>query len=402
MDRTKEEILKELKPKKINLKVDVFEEIILQDISQHDPEIRIKLNRDLTKEFIKWLMDKPEAKEQVKLSIKGETRSGKSLIALKIANLLTNYYKKPFDTDKIVCANQKELRQKLNKAEFGDTQVIDENSFANVGMGSMTELQQLKDINGIIAQENIHMIYITPSTFLNVGATLGLSYFGKDTKNWISRFLLYSLKGNVPQLLGYVVIDVGSLYSDNGCLVYREVGACTNPKRKLLNDIPKDLIKHSTCIPKDDKGNITDKDKLSNTDTNKCPLYDVCKSPLADYIRKKSKWIEREMKGGLGEREQEKMEVSIQLIKLLGDYDEDSQTFKIRAKNGKELKLKIKMKLPAINNTKYTGTEMEEIIQMVLSLTDLEFFKDVCKTLDIDFEKTFNDTIGSSDNNTNV
>ena len=377
--KSKQEIIEELKPKNIMFKVDRFEELILQDISQYDEDTKIKLNRDLTKDFNKWLLGKIEAKEQIKINIKGETRSGKSLIGLKINFLTTKEYEhKEFEIEKIVCANQKELRVKLNTCEFGDSYLIDENAFANVGMGSITELQQLKDINNIIAKQNIHMVYITPQTFLLTGATMGLSYFGKDTKNWVSRFLLYSLKGGTPVLLGYVIFDVGSLFRDTGCLIYKLTGGCTNPKRLELKDIPKEYIEYSDCIPKTNgkvEGEILD-------DKKNCPFYKICKSPMCAYEHKKDKWIEREMRGGIGERELERYEISLRLFKELVILNEETGKLRLNAKNGKELKLKLKMKLPTLSNTKYTGVEVEEILQTTISLLDKSFFDDTCNAID--------------------
>jgi len=202
----KQEFEKLLEVKNINFKVDKFEALILQDMTRFDEDTRIKLNRNLTKTFNEWLQGKLEAKEMVKINIKGETRSGKSLIGLKIIFSLTKFYDdKNFDTENQVCANQKEYRQKVAIAEFGDSFLVDENAFANVGIGSMSEVQQLKDVLNITAKKNLHTIFITPRAFLDTGATMGLAYYGKDTNNWLSRFLLYSLKNNMPTLLGYVV-----------------------------------------------------------------------------------------------------------------------------------------------------------------------------------------------------
>jgi len=377
----KNKILDELKPKNIKFKVDRWEELVLQDLSTFDEDTKIKLNRDLTKDFNNWINDKLKAKEQLKINIKGETRSGKSLVGLKIVYLSTKFYKnKKYEIEKIVCANQKELRTKLNTAIFGDSFLIDENAFSNVGVGSMSELQQLKDINNIIAKQNIHMVYITPQTFLNTGATLGLAYFGKDTNNWLSRFLLYSLKNNMPQLLGYVVFNVGALFSDNDCLIYKQLGGCTNPNKISLKEIDKNYLKYSDCIFDKDFNS----EKLIHT-KQVCPFYDVCNNPMSLYEHKKDLWIKREMSGGLGEREVEKLEVSLKLYKSLVIIDENNN-IKLNAKNGKELKLKIKMKLPTIINTKYTGTEIEEIIQTIISLNNLDFFKDVCKSINKDFK----------------
>jgi hypothetical protein len=394
--KSKTEILAELNPREIKFKVDAFEELILQDMSKFDDDLKVKLNRNLTKLFNWWLENKVNQKEQIKINIKGSTRAGKSLVGLKIIEKVTSMYDYlNFDTEYQVCANQKELKQKLQNAEFGTSFLIDENAFANVGAGSYTETQQLKDINNIIAKQNIHMIYITPEIFLNVGATIGLSYWGKDTKNWVSRFLLYSLKGNAPSLLGYVILDVGELFRKTGCLIYSKTGGCTNPKRLQITDIPKEYILHSDCIPIDIKNeldkyyNIDESNTLIHNAKKTCPFYELCNSQLKIYEMKKDKWIAREMKGGINEREKERLEVALLLYKQLISIDEKTNNIRLNAKNGKELKLKVKMKLPLITNSKYTGTEVDEILQLVISLMGTEFFQEVCSLLELDFEKEY-------------
>ncbi len=305
-----------------------------------------------------------------------------SLIGLKIIKKTTDFYEYlKFDTEKQVCANQKELKQKLQDCEFGESFLIDENAFANTGMGSMTEIQQLKDINNIIAKQNNHMVYITPKMFLDVGATLGLAYWGKDTKNWLSRFLLYSLKANSPTLLGYVVFDVGSLFQETGCLIYNKTGGCTNPQRLLVDEIGKDYIENSECIPK----KYNKKDLIENK--KQCPFYNLCNSQMCHYEKKKDKWIDREMKGGLGEREIERIEIAIKLFTLFAIWDSERSSFRFKAKNGKELKLKIGMKIPLITNSKLTGTEKEEIMTLMLSLLDFEMLEDTCKLVGKDHKE---------------
>lgn len=381
--KTKKEILEELKPKNINFIVDVFEDLILQDISISDDSIKLKLHRDLTKYFNDWIKKKLKAKEQVKVNIKGDVRSGKSLVGLKITSTTTkNYENKIFNIEKIVCANQKELRKKLNKCDFGDSFLIDENVFANVGAGSITEFQQLKDINNIIAKNNNHMIYITPQVFLKTGATLGLSYYGKDVNNWLSRFLLYSLKNNMPILLGYVIFDIGALFIDNGCLIFKKTGGCTNPNRLKIENIDKNYIKYSSCIPeKYDSKNLINDEK-------QCPFYNICTSQMCKYEHKKDKWIEKEMKGGLGDREAERYEIALTLLKkLVVTYNEENEKYMLDAKNGKELKLKIKLRMPMLSNAKFTGVEIEEIQQLVMLLTSKSFIKEICNSLELDYDK---------------
>ena len=382
--KTKQEIIKKLEPKNINFKVDKFEDLILQDATRFDEDTRIKLNRNLTTTFNQWLKEKLKAKEMIKINIKGETRSGKSLIGLKILYEITKFYNYKFDTYKQVCSNQKEYRQKVSRANFGESFLIDENAFSNVGLGSITEIQQLKDILNITAKQNLHSIFITPRTFLDTGATMGLSYFGKDINNWLSRFLLYNLKNGIPQLMGFVIFDIGRLFQNEGCLLYKYIGGCNNPKRlttqEILNLENGAIVKYSDCIKKDFK-----EDKLYDW-TKQCPFYNICNSQLCKYEHKKDKWIKKELEGGMDEREKERYETAIKVFVKLAYYNEQ-QEIRLKAKNGKELKVKIKMLLPKISSSKYTGLEIDEILTMVTSFNDLEFLQDTCNNIELDYNE---------------
>lgn len=374
--RSKEQILKDLKPKEINFEMDEFEEIKILDWAEMSENMKQRLHRDLTHTFNNWIQGKHRRKEQVKINIKGQPRSGKSLIGLTITRKNCTLQEKEFNVDKSVCANQKVLKQKLFGCEFGDSFLIDENAFANVGAGSMTEMLQLKDINNIIAKNNNSLVYITPMVFLNTGAPYGLEFYGKDIKNWLSRFLLYDTSQNTPILLGYVIFNIGKLFQDEGCLIYSQTGGCTNPNRLKLSQIKEDTIKESSCIPNDfDKSQIDENSQV-------CPFYNICTSQLCEYEHIKDDWIAKEMKGGLEIRDAERLEISVKLFIDLWD----NESKKLKFKNLKEGKIKIKMKLPNYSNSKFTGVELEEITQTIISLQDRDFLKDVCKQTEIDFE----------------
>lgn len=303
--------------------------------------------------------------------------SGKSLTTLKIALRIDRFYQRIFDTDRIVCANQKEYRLKLKDVQFGECFQIDEKAFASAGLGANIEVQQLKDIENITAKKNIHTLYITPRTFLDTGAEIGLSYWGKDVNNWLSRFLLYSLKGSNPMLLGYVIFDVGAMFRDFGCFIYRSNGGCTNPNRLKANEISKEEIKYSYCIPNEfDEEQLADADKV-------CPFYEICKHPLNSYEHKKDKWIERELKGGLDERGRDRYETTIKLVEELGTFN--GERILMKARNGKDLFVKIKMKVPMISNSKYSGEELKEIMTLIQSMSEIDTFKEICELVDINY-----------------
>ena len=415
-----ETFLEQFKVKNPEFRVDEFEELILQDVMRFDENTRIKLSRDMTETFSNWMKNKIEKKENISLNVKGGTRSGKSVVTLKFTNNNVRYYNKPFDTNYIVCANQKEYRLKLNKAKFGDVFQIDENAFANVGEGSMTETHQLKDIQNIIAKQNIHTYYITPKVFLLNNAELGLSYWGKDVNNWCSRFLLYSLKNQNPILLGYVVINVGTLFNEYGCFFNKLLGGCTNPNRLRLKELTKeqlifddekdlnnikqlkfsrDYLKYSSCIPKHKTLKSIDELELNDIDKEKtpCPFYRICKHPMRNYEIKKDKWIDKEMSGGMDERSLERFRVALELIKKLGFYDLQNNRFMIKAKGKADLKIKTDLYMPKISNTKFTGTEKETIISTIQSLSDVEIFEDVCKNLNLNYIKQLKQIEGTDD-----
>jgi len=377
IDKYSKKTKQDLKKTELNFYIDRWEELVLQDLAFDNSDLQIKLNKNLTKDFHDWIKDKIKNKENISISIKGMTRSGKSLLGLKIADVITRRYTYGFNTERIVCGNQKEYRQKLQKASFGMVFQIDENAFSNAGIGANLETEQLKDIQNIIAKMNIHTIYITPRIFLNNNSEVGLAYWGKDTKNWVSRFLLYSLRGHNPILLGYILVDVGSIFSDYGCVIYRLLGGCNNPNKIKVTDIPKYLLNDNICIPEQYRKEPLKAIELLNKDDKEkhiCPFYRVCEHPICKYEHKKDSWISKEMKGGLDERTEERYKIAVNLMLKLGIFREDEQMIKLKAKSGKDFRVKAKLHIPKITNTKLTITEMEEVFDICRSITELETF----------------------------
>lgn len=397
--KTKMIIDKKFKLIKPNFKVDMFEELMLQDMSNFDENIRIKLNRNLTEYFKKWLNTKLNQKEQIKINIKGETRSGKSLVGIRILQMINQFYGYKFEPDKQICANQKEYRINIQNSEFGYPFQIDENAFTRSGIGSMTEAYQLKDIQNITAKKNIHTIFITPEVFLPTGATIGLMSFGKDLNNYLSRFLIYSIKGNVSTLLGYVIFNVGLNYQNEGCYIYKQIGGCNNVNKVKAFEIDTELLNISICIPDEYKT----KDKLKELeDLNlkskeyRCPFYNVCQSGMCKYEQKKDKWIDKELKGDLDERDKEKLRVAIELYKKLSMFD--GQQFYPKATKRKELVIKVKLNIPNITSTKFVEIEKEEIVTTLETFySDTDFLAEVCKKLNLNIEDIHKEIIKNNE-----
>jgi len=343
----------------IKFENDIFDELYLQDLMIYNDEIKEKLNRDVTGFFNNWVANKLKKKENVSLNIKGSTRSGKSLVALKHNLNIAKYYQKDFGEriEKIVCANQIEYRQKLSDAEFGDGFQIDENDFATVGIGSNIESMQLRDLQNIIAKKNIHTTYLTPKVFLNNVSEIGLVSFGKDLENWLSKFLLYSLKYTPYTLMGYVVFDVGIMFQEFGCFLYKDTGGCPNSNKKKISELDKELVNGSFCLPEGlDLNNF-------QPNPDECPFYDVCSHPLCKYEHKKDKWIQSKMVGGLEARERERYMLVFKLIHGLNcAFMPTENRLKLNnVKNFKEIKLLIKELIPSLTNMKLGIAEFDTL-----------------------------------------
>ena len=397
--------------------VDKFEELILQDVFSNDKATTQKLKRDILNVFREWVDNKIKAKENMSINLKGKTRSGKSLIGLAITDMICERQGVEFDTEKIVCGNQKEFRQSLKNSQFGDVRQIDENAFANTDIGSTTEMQQLKDIQNIIAKRNITTLYITPRQFLPTGATIGFSTWGKDPNNWLNRVLVYNLESLSTNLLGHLVINTGKIFMKYGCYFFKPFGGCTNPSRNILIEktkkdlifkkvsdeenskitkLPIDFLKYSSCIPKDFK-----MEDLDNSGQN-CPFYNICKHPLNTYEKKKDKWIVKEMEGGTDERTKERFSVAIRLLQVLAFNDIDTGNLRLKAKNKAEIKLKVRLYIGKISATKFTSTEFGEILDTMVSFTNIEFFTEACEQLELnsdeELKKVGNTTIEDLEN----
>lgn len=388
-----EEIKHHFEIKKVQFVVSKFEEYMLNDMYQYDNSSKIKLNRDVTKDFLNEIKTYVKQKRNIRLSCKGETRDGKSLNMLKVVKIILfeihenslknneSYEFMDFETDidKIVCGNQIEYRKKIKDAKFSDVYLIDENFFNRSGLGSNVEVQQLNDYNSQIAKKNISTIFITPKKFLNVGATLGVSTYGRDSNNWLGRLLVYKFKDDYPYLIGYTVLNLNDLFTDYGCYIYRWIGGCNNVKRVPPHKIDKQLLKHLSCVSDEDK-----MERVINgvKDLSVCPFYDVCNHPLCKYEHKKDTWIDEEMSGTLDERTQERFELSLKIIlELYTELVEEHLTFRLRVKNKKDLSNKVKVKLPRLTNTKFTITESLELVEIIVSNTDVLMLVETLKTL---------------------
>lgn len=376
-----EDIREEFKHCDIVFQVSEFEEMMLNDIYQHDESTKIKLNRNVTDVFFREFEKYHDQKRNIRYNIKGETRDGKSYVGLKFMDLSFDKQGISFNekSDYYTCGNQIEYRQKLQNAKFGEFYLIDENFFTRAGLGANIEATQMTDYNNIIAKKNIGSVFITPQKFLSTGAVLGFATYGRDSNNWLTRCLLFKFKDGFPYLMGYIVLDIGALFRKHGCLIYKFTGGCTNSKRVEIKDINEKFIKYSFCIPdefKIDSSNLKlDRDEDGNLVN--CPYYEVCTHGVCRYERKKDSWIDKEMKGGLDERTEERFRIACELIlELSPTIIPENNIVRVKAKNGKDLKNRVKLKIHKFSNAKMGIAEFDELLEIIKSNTDISMLSE--------------------------
>ena len=297
--------------------------------------------------------------------------TGKSLGGLRIVQIIDKKYEREFDPERSVCGNQGEYMQKLQNVEFGEVLQMDEKLFGQVGEGSYALEFQMQNTDNVTAKYNIHSISITPKRFISNNASIGLATWGRDINKWASRYILYDLRGAMPTLLGYVIIDIKPLFEDKGCKIYKKCGGCPNPKRYGKDFKAKDLVKEfHRKISEDEQKQII------NTGRS-CPFYTFCELPMAKYEKKKDSWIEDELKGGLSSRKKEVLRAALKLIPFVCYYEKGSDKIKFNTHNKKETKEMCELFMGEVTNMKWTITELDSV------LTNLHMAITQPKTLDL-------------------
>jgi len=169
-----------------------------------------------------------------RISIMGETRSGKSEIGSTIAfwysNIFNKFFKKGyfdnmdvfkdgkfkpqelvFDTD-YVCDNQqvykKRMKEKYNDRtlKWGQIWQIDEEKSSTGGVGSMSEMIELGNLNNIIAKFNQAEIWIQPLKLETRNAPYGLQIIQNDYDNRTNWCLLFRIKQSPEGMSEFLLI----------------------------------------------------------------------------------------------------------------------------------------------------------------------------------------------------
>ena len=177
-------------------------------------------------------------KRVFRVSIKGETRGGKSELTQTIG---INYYrifnrlfelghfddidvkgikkeKIDFSIDNIhdnqsVYIDKIKSRARDDELVFGEFNIIDEDKESYGGLGSFSEQQDLTNINNIVARFMLSEAWIRPDAFLKRNTPYGIQVLIKDYENRLNWGLLFKVEMEslgIPEftLLGWVAIGL--------------------------------------------------------------------------------------------------------------------------------------------------------------------------------------------------
>ena len=182
----------------------------------------VQFYRNVTKFFISEMANYIRDARVWRISIRGETRSGKSEVGMTLALLYTQYFNALLEsgyfdnidifkegilkknkirfTPSFILGSQSDYiyeireRQKNKKLNFGQIWQIDENRENIGGLGSFSEELEIKNINNIIAKFMQSEIWITPLKFLTRNAPYGILVYKKDVVNRVNWCLLYKIE----------------------------------------------------------------------------------------------------------------------------------------------------------------------------------------------------------------
>lgn len=203
----------------INLKdafyeLDELQQEMLNFYLRADFRFKQAYHTNYTVPFIKWLRTSANLREPVHLSILGKTRSGKSYTAITIAIIHSLLNGRIFNSE-YICAEAYEFLEKLktmpSEKLINSIFLIDESRNAQYGFGSTARKMKLKDVQNIIAINNISTISLTPDRWANEEANYGLRTFGRCFKTKSVRLMLYNLQegshgGSLPMGMVYLPI----------------------------------------------------------------------------------------------------------------------------------------------------------------------------------------------------
>lgn len=179
------------------------------------------INEDLTKTFWATLKDKIDHRELLNIAVRGEVRTGKSTVVLKIMWEINKYIAKcglnksaSDNLSKYIFSDQTEFLRFIDGNERNIAIAIDEfNSMAKTGLNATTEEALFDYYSDVFAGQYIHRVTASPDIITDKNANIILDTIGKDEEGGHVRCKLIYRDVVTKQSLtiGRVDIYVGDL-----------------------------------------------------------------------------------------------------------------------------------------------------------------------------------------------
>lgn len=132
----------------------------LRMMEQKMPHYGEALNKDVTKLFFRELKERAMSRQNCILSIHAAQGRGKSYVGIFIAEHLSKYLGKKVIPNNINFSVTNMLRA-IEKAEEGSILILDEQT-KTVGVGARAELAMLYNIEDVVRQYKMFLIFISP------------------------------------------------------------------------------------------------------------------------------------------------------------------------------------------------------------------------------------------------
>lgn len=162
-----------------------------------NPELRNALKDDKTELFFKDLKWRLKNEKNIILVVYGETGSGKSTVAQRIAYEMLHFLpekrrKNASLDDSHVCFSRTQVIDKIKEVNPGETIISDEDRQQSYGMGSHREKEQMDKIEQSVRAESLNFIFCSPFPH-NHEQHYTIEAFDIDYENKVNRAILYNV-----------------------------------------------------------------------------------------------------------------------------------------------------------------------------------------------------------------
>jgi hypothetical protein len=191
----------------VNFEIDPMTEHKIMMQCADNPKFAQIIQTNINPQMYGYIQYKVRMRENLNLAIKGETRSGKSTVAISLGTYVSSMTLVPYTIEEI-CANESEYYSKVKYAKFNQFFHIDEQKESKFGSGSFREEMGIMDIQNIIAKQCVHSVWIYPNDFISRNSVYGFETYGKDLKNKLIRCIVYDLRKTILGMmkpLGYCI-----------------------------------------------------------------------------------------------------------------------------------------------------------------------------------------------------